>query len=192
LHVARQVKLGIVPSRRSRIDAALERVFAMPAATLRPVPVERLITELGIPLVRSRLDGDDDISGFYMNRRGAQLIAVNSTHPRVRQRFTMAHELGHAVLHRGEGLHMDQAFKLRLKSSLYGPVHPDEVDANRFAAALLMPEDDIVELVERSGFDVHQDWLVRKWALHFGVSQQALMYRLMDLSTGLDGTARFS
>lgn len=87
---------------------------------------------------------------------------------------------------------MDQAFKLRLRSAPNAAVDPDEVDANRFAAALLMPEADIVRLVEEHGFDVHDDLLIRRWARDFGVSQQALMYRLMDLSTEIDGAARFS
>jgi Zn-dependent peptidase ImmA (M78 family) len=141
--------------------------------------------------VRRRLDGDDDVSGFYLNQNGTQLIAVNSSHPPVRQRFTMAHELGHALLHRGEGIHMDQAFKLRLRASANAPVDRDEVDANRFAAALLMPEHDIRQLVAKHGLDLHDDWLTRRWAREFGVSQQAMMYRLMELSTGIDGAARF-
>lgn len=178
-------------NRRHKVKTAVESVLARPDAAIRPVPIDRIIRSLGIVLVRSRLDGDDDVSGFYSNRNGTELIAVNSSHPPVRQRFTMAHELGHALLSRGERMHMDQAFKLRLRSSSSTPVDPDEVDANRFAAQVLMPEADVMELLDEEGFDVHDDWTIRKWSRHFGVSQQAFMYRLMELSTGIDGAARF-
>jgi Zn-dependent peptidase ImmA (M78 family) len=141
--------------------------------------------------VRSPLEGDDDVSGFYQNQSGREIIGVNSLHPPVRQRFTIAHELGHAVLHAREGLHLDQAFKLRFRDATSSlAVDPEEMDANRFAAELLMPAEEVIGLLE-DGLDVNDDPAVRQIARHFGVSQQAMTYRIVNLGAELDGAARF-
>jgi Zn-dependent peptidase ImmA (M78 family) len=178
--------------RPSRIRTLVGRLLATPEAALRPVPVDRIVASLGIRLVRSPLPGDDDISGFYRKGQGLEIIGVNSLHAPVRQRFTIAHELGHAVLHGREGLHLDQAFKLRfrdLTSSL--AVDTEEMDANSFAAELLMPADEVIHAVSESGIDVHDDQAIRGLARKFGVSQQAMTYRLVNLGAELDGEARF-
>ena len=56
--------------------------------------------------------------------------------PQIRK-FTMAHELGHAILHEGTGLHRDRALD---GSSTDQTREPSELEADTFAAAFLMPE----------------------------------------------------
>ncbi len=56
--------------------------------------------------------------------------------PQIRN-FTAAHELGHAILHKGTGLHRDRALDGSLADQARGPV---ELEADTFAAAFLMPE----------------------------------------------------
>lgn len=178
--------------RPNRIRALAERLLDTPEARPRPLPIERIVTGLGIRLVRSPLEGDDDVSGFYQNEHGREVIGVNSLHPSARQRFTIAHELGHAVLHGREGLHLDQAFKLRFRDTTSSrAVDPEEMDANSFAAELLMPADEVRHLLSGSGLDVNDDQAVRTLARRFGVSQQAMTYRVINLGAELDGTARF-
>jgi Zn-dependent peptidase ImmA (M78 family) len=83
----------------------------------------------------------DSISGIL--RRDKRLggpsvfvILVNSGHHPNRQRFTVAHELGHFMLHRSraeaEGGIQDDEFYRALSG-------PQETQANQFAADLLMP-----------------------------------------------------
>ena len=75
---------------------------------------------------------------------GEPPTGVNSLHAPVRQRFTIAHELGHAVLHAREGIHLDQAFRLRFRDQTSAmAIDPEEIDANSFAAELLMPADEL-------------------------------------------------
>lgn len=178
--------------RPSRIRILAGRLLETPEGEQRPVPIERIVARQGIRLVRSPLEGDDDVSGFYRKDQGREVIGVNSLHAPVRQRFTIAHELGHAVLHGREGLHLDQAFKLRFRNTTSSlAVDPEEMDANSFAAELLMPAEEVIELVSESGLDVNDDQALRSLARHFGVSQQAMTFRVLNLGAELDGTARF-
>src|SRR5207247_3101306 len=120
-----------------------------------------------------------------------EIIGVNSPHAPVRQRFTIAHELGHAVLHAREGIHLDQAFRLRFRDQTSAmAIDPEEIDANSFAAELLMPADEVQAWLS-AGIDMNDDQAVRRVARHFGVSQQAMTYRVVNLGAELDGTARF-
>jgi Zn-dependent peptidase ImmA (M78 family) len=180
----------MTPRRRAQIKAEAAALLARPVASKRPLQVELLARDLGIRVVFQPFESDEgDLSGFYMRRGDDQLIGVNASQARVRQRFTVAHELGHAVLQSGDGVHIDQAFKLRdIRSS--AAVDADEIDANTFAAELLMPEDEVVAIIEQA-VDITEDGAVREMARHFGVSQQALSFRLANLGFTADGKAIF-
>ena len=68
------------------------------------------------------------------------VIGVNSRHPTVRQRFSIAHELGHLVLHK-PAFQIDQhAFVSFRNSKSSSASDPHEIEANQFAAVLLIPE----------------------------------------------------
>ena len=57
------------------------------------------------------------------------------------QRFTLAHELGHALMHEGSGLHRDRALD---GSPLKGKKDKIEIEADKFAAFFLMPRNLII------------------------------------------------
>lgn len=177
---------------QSRIRAEAERLLRLQGdAPGWPVNVKKLAQGLGIQVVEQHLqgDGDVDISGFYYRSGEESVIGVNAAHPAVRRRFTIAHELGHAILEQRDGMHIDEAFRLRDKRSA-SATDPDEIAANAFAAELLMPPDE-VRLRLGDGVDYTDDSSVRDLARHFGVSQQAMMFRLINLGVSLDGKARF-
>ena len=153
------------------------------------MPVEEIARALEIRVVFLPLEGNDDLSGYFMRQGADQLIGVNSSHPRVRQRFTVAHELGHALLDQGDGIHFDQTFRLRDARSGEG-IDADEIHANAFAASLLMPESDLVAELE-SGVDITDDSSLRMLARKLGVSVQALVNRLDGLGWNVDGKAAF-
>jgi Zn-dependent peptidase ImmA (M78 family) len=112
-----------------------------------PVSVEEIAESLGLEVRYAPFDGD--LSGALVRRKGETYIGVNSSDHPNRQRFTIAHELGHFVLHRGISIHVDKDFMVNRDGDSSQGVDPDEMEANRFAAELLMPTRFIVGDVER-------------------------------------------
>jgi IrrE N-terminal-like domain len=95
-------------------------------------------------------------------------IYVNAEHPRVRRRFTTAHEIAHFVLHRdliGDELLDDALYRSGLSNR-------EEAEANRMAADILMPWHLLNKAIE-SGMDT-----VPQLARHFDVSNSAMSIRL--------------
>src|SRR5258708_3378707 len=66
--------------------------------TKAPVPVEKIAKHLGAQVRFSPFD--NEISGMIHIREGKAIIGINSMNHPHRQRFSIAHELGHLVLHR--------------------------------------------------------------------------------------------
>ena len=152
-----------------------------------PIRVDSLAKSLRIEIKYERFD--EDLSGVLVKEATRAVIGVNSSHAITRQRFTIAHELGHLVLgHEGE-VFVDktlrnQAMVIRRdgKSSL--GIDEDEVQANRFAAELLMPKDLIAAQAAKTlgkKSKLTPDELVQELARTFQVSQQAMEYRLTNL-----------
>jgi len=117
----------------------------------------------------------------HRNKDGSAVIGVNSSHPIQRQRFTIAHEIGHVLLHTDENLHIDKNFPIGLRNEISGKsVDENEIEANQFAAALLMPPDFLKEDIKRFvGKDVL--FAIRKLAKKYKVSEQAMSIRLSSL-----------
>ncbi|MBF9059104.1 ImmA/IrrE family metallo-endopeptidase [Rhodobacterales bacterium HKCCSP123] len=140
-----------------------------------PVPVTSLPARLGIGLKSAFLPAG--ISGMLERDRGSFLVTINALDPDTRQRFTLAHELGHYMLHRhlvGDGLDDDRAYRSteagKYHNTLIGP--KEETEANKFAANLLMPREAIMRERDRLGDNVVE------MARLFGVSEQAMSIRL--------------
>lgn len=113
-----------------------------------PVNVEGLADALGLDVQYAYLESG--ISGMLERRRDGKgyTITVNANDPPTRQRFTISHELGHYMLHRGlvgDGVDDDRAYRStevgRYHNTAIGP--KQETEANRFAANVLMPYDQI-------------------------------------------------
>jgi len=102
-------------------------------------------------------------------------ITLNSRDSRVRQRFTCAHELGHFVKRSSTEDSVWEYVDRRDSLASQG-TDEDEIYANRFAANLLMPTPFVVELRKEYG-PVSPVSL----AYEFGVSADAMSYRLADL-----------
>ena len=117
---------------------------------------------------------------MLVRRPGRAMIYVNAEHHRNRQRFTIAHELAHYCLeHPMQDVHVDHGFRFRDSRSSEG-TNPREVEANQFAAALLMP----AKLVRRHARELGlplADWDVEELAERFGVSAVAMQIRLDTL-----------
>jgi Zn-dependent peptidase ImmA (M78 family) len=151
-----------------------------------PVDLDRIAQHLGIVIRREFLNGD--ISGFLYRKDGQAAIVVNRRHNLQRQRFTIAHEIGHYFLdHKRDEIHVDRAFVLKFrKGSTPAGSDPEEIQANAFAATLLMPKELLhadMASYERSG--VIDDTTIQTLADRYGVSIQALLIQLNTIGLGL-------
>lgn len=146
-----------------------------------PIDVSGLIKRLGIT-VKSEV-GAESFSGisFHDPKSGKKVIGVNSLHSITRQRFTLAHELGHFRLHSFNDVHVS-AYRKRDPLAHMG-IDPEEIEANCFAAELLMPVSLVLhEVKELGGMDVFDsDASIKQLAKKFKVSSQAMSIRLSDL-----------
>jgi Zn-dependent peptidase ImmA (M78 family) len=151
-------------------------------ATL-PVPVEDIAAGLGARVVREPLKGD--ISGMlYRDDSNRTVIGVNSAESPVRQRFTIAHELGHLQLHPGRPVIVDKLVRVNLRGGERTfTTQREEREANRFAAELLMPATFVREAAEgvARSLPSSNEGFAKRMAETFDVSQQAMQYRLVNL-----------
>lgn len=148
-----------------------------------PIDVEKIAKHLGLQVIRQDLGAD--VSGLLITGQGSAIIAVHESQIPTRQRFTIAHEIGHHVMgHQfGDGqVHVDHGFVITPRNSRSETgADPKEVEANQFAAALLMPSTLIErEIIER-GMTPLMDTHVQQLAVTFSVSEQAMTIRLSSL-----------
>ena len=149
-----------------------------------PVHVEELAEALGFQIARHRFDGPE--SGFALRDGKQSIIGVNIQTSRRRQRFTIAHELGHLLMHEGRPLTVDQAvLRIDLRDEVSSMATDlQEMEANTFAATLLMPEEvvlDYATVLMQSNAEISRDDLITKLARTFDVSVEAMGYRLISL-----------
>jgi len=122
----------------------------------------------------------DNKSGYIRRELdGSFTIGLNRDDSELRQRFTLAHELGHYFLHSDllepGGEHFDRLYSGHNDSGVLSA--RDETQANRFAAELLMPKTQVERLWSLNSRKEH--W---KLAKQFGVSSSAMAWRLVNLN----------
>jgi hypothetical protein len=197
------------------VVADLRRRFRLPVDPRRygPVPLDAFFNEMtnprlthhtipdltrgkvidhlrreGIPLVDGG-DPNEELAGLIFTTGNAAWIYVSNdrNNPIGRQRFTAAHELGHAVLHRDD---MPEQFLADTHQMLTDPdarLNPKEREANEFAAVLLMPE----EICRAREAQLRREQgccprlvLAYRLAAELLVSREAMRYRLNKLGVG--------
>lgn len=175
--------------RRRKINALVKEILSQASIQSAPVPVEKIVQQRGID-VRLNNDPQSDISGFLFLGSERPLIGVNASQTRVRQRFTIAHEFGHYLLHgfTHREVHVDHGFRVMLRDGRSSEGTDEaEREANLFAAEILMPEDMLrAELQGTSHLDIDDaeaevDKLLERLANKYVVSKQAMMFRLANL-----------
>lgn len=145
-----------------------------------PVDVEKVAESHNVSVVEQDLE--DSVSGVLVVKDGRGIIGVNANHHPNRRRFTIAHELGHYLLHpEASEVFVDRSPVFFRDGNSAEGVDQNEVDANAFAAGLLMPEKDLIELLDDQPVDAFDDVSVRRLSARFGVSTQALTIRLTTL-----------
>ncbi|MEJ0011258.1 MAG: ImmA/IrrE family metallo-endopeptidase [Bauldia sp.] len=157
-----------------------------------PVPVDRIAKQLGARLRYAPLD--EELSGMIFIRDGTPIIGVNSLHHSNRQRFTIAHEIAHLRLHPElitSAVHVDKGFAvpvLRRDSLSAQGTEKLEIDANQFAAALLMPKRHLIAALAKLSGDIDDDEPLQDMARKFKVSVTSLHYRMRNLTSDIRKT----
>jgi Zn-dependent peptidase ImmA (M78 family) len=118
---------------------------------------------------------------------------VNALHPCVRQRFTIAHELGQFFLHQHDRLFVDRTFQAMQRDKRSSQrVDIREIEANEFAAAFLMPRGKLERDIDGAALDrvdLIDDETIRALAERYRVSLQAMVFgRTMLGMLGATGT----
>jgi hypothetical protein len=136
--------------------------------------------------IPSRLPRPRSVSGLLVSKGDSTVIAVQETDPSNRQRFTIAHEIGHYCLRHqfepGEHVHVDRGHLITPRNSRSRTgVDPKEIEANQFAACLLMPSKLLSRAIKEFKTDSLRDYHVARLAEEFKVSEQAMTIRLSTL-----------
>ncbi len=147
--------------------------IAAPFLSSAPVDLEGLAQALGIAVVRDSWM-ESEVAGKIERQGSGYRITVNGSENARRQRFTLAHELAHYILHRdliGDGI---------TDSVMYRSSMSDDIErqANRFAADLLMP----AGLVRQKFRSFSR--AIAELAAVFDVSTEAMRIRMKDLRLG--------
>lgn len=149
---------------------------------LVPVEIIKIANYYGFSVFE--FDMEDEVSGMILvndntiEKYGTnKIIVVNSNHSSTRKRFTVAHELAHYIIQgkpRKCYAHRDS-----------GVYNSEEREANSFASALLMPEDDLRSFID--SYEVHYGNkptalnAVKLVMMRYNVSQSAAQVRLIKL-----------
>lgn len=134
----------------------------------------------GYKLIRYPL-GDNADLGFTLTKENDTIIFTNTSNRLSREIFTLAHEIGHVILHMNtENSFIDNNSTISGRSS-----DMNEQEANYFAACLLMPSDDVerffdLELVDfpKSGLSAMD---IARIMSEFNVSFDMALNRLENL-----------
>jgi Zn-dependent peptidase ImmA (M78 family) len=148
-----------------------------------PIPLDKAAEHFGAKIRRAPLD--DELSGIIFIRDNIPIIGINAIHHPNRQRFTLAHELGHLVLHKSlitNMVHVDKSFPFLLRDSKAATgIDKIEIEANQFAAELLMPEMMVLRELESHKLDIDDEILLDALGKKFLVSKQAMSYRIQNI-----------
>jgi len=149
-----------------------------------PVNVKHIARTLGLEITEADLGVG--VSGLLVTNAKTAHIFIQENDAETRKRFTISHEIGHFYLRHqfesGEHVHVDRGNFI----SQRGPqastgVDPKEIEANQFAACLLMPSKMVQERVAALGGTALLDNEVSQLAKEFEVSEQAMTIRLTTL-----------
>lgn len=184
----------------SRINAEMierkaQQVLRNAGALTIPVDLEKVLQSLNVRVHDE--DMDAETAGVLIVKGEQRHVLVNKDHPHNRKRFTIAHELGHLVLHddeasgdaSGQRMYIDRQIRVyqrvgEASSAVYQQegsqtTVQQEREANAFAACLLMPAHHVTRAaLERDLFD---EVSVASLARNFEVSEQAMSIRLQQL-----------
>jgi Zn-dependent peptidase ImmA (M78 family) len=167
--------------RYGRIEQLADTLLRDARITAAPVPIDDIVRAQGITI---RVMDLKEVSGLVVRDGTAKVIGVNKAHPLTRRRFTVAHELAHALLHEGQEVHYDKDFRVDFRSAASSlGVDVKEMEANFFAASILMPRRFLEADPLVAALDLEEEKAVKELAALYKVSAHAMSIRLGNLSS---------
>ena len=165
---------------QNEIEQKAEQILNESGLRSIPVPIEDIAAHYKLQIGKAT---SSDFSGILIRKDGAALIGINSTDTPRRQRFTIAHEIGHFFLHPTKEVLVDY----RRTSNKGAHRTPKEREADIFAASLLMPRQELIKDFMRVAGGVLTDEeqtknVVSLLATKYEVSDEAMNIRLLGLS----------
>ena len=136
-----------------------------------PLDIEAIIKSYAIVICKK--DMDYDISGYIEKREKNWIIGVNKYHSKQRQRFTLAHEFAHYVLHSHHIISHQRHEDISLFRS--NEFNTMDVEANNFAGELLIPTDKFKEYLRKGTTKI------KDLSDIFNVSISAIRYKAYKL-----------
>ena len=156
------------------IEEKAEKVLSQYRAGDVPINVLEMAKKAGVLI---KYAPSNKFSGLLYRKDDIAFMAISSSESNVRQRFTIAHELGHFFLHPQKDTFVE--FRDNEKNIARGS---KEIQANQFAAALLMPrkflEKDVKSFRETGLTQQTTEFLAKK----YNVSDEAMTFRLLNLN----------
>lgn len=146
-------------------------VIEMVRVTGPPVDVQKVADVLGFSVLEHPFP--DTTSGVTFIEEGVKTIGVNSHHSLTRQRFSIAHELGHYLS--GHESYDHGKAHVENRPTWLDPQNRQEIEADEFAAELLMPEPFLRQDLADQGLNVPH------LAKRYQVSEQAMWIQLINL-----------
>jgi Zn-dependent peptidase ImmA (M78 family)/transcriptional regulator with XRE-family HTH domain len=151
------------------------------AAIARVQQAGRLVTDANLPSVVEEAFGadiaviglDDGFDGLAASSDGAKLVVLATSRLPARQRYTLAHELGHLLAGDDQDVHLDRDIYDRAQVR-----DPSEMRANSFASAFLMPANRLRDAI---GSDGVTESVFAELACELRVSPSALAFRMLQL-----------
>jgi Zn-dependent peptidase ImmA (M78 family) len=166
-------------ARYARIDKIVDQLLTEHGVTAPAVPIDKMIRAKGVTIRKIDLK---DISGMIVRDGTSVLIGVNTTQAETRQRFTLAHEFGHFLLHEGKPVHYDKQFRMDLRSAASSAgTDTEEIEANYFGSSILMPRIFLERELADRFIDIEDANAVEDLAKRYKVSPQAMNIRLLNV-----------
>lgn len=163
----------MIRAREARSRA--RQLLKMAGVTTAPVDVHALADFLNFIVIPFPFP--ESIHGVTFIEDGVRSIGINEREARTRQRFSIAHEIGHYLS--GHESYDDTKTHVEDHPGWLNSHNRQEIEANEFAAELLMPEPFLRRDVAQYGLDVPA------LAKRYHVSEQALWIQLIDLKIAL-------
>lgn len=166
-----------------KLDDRAQRLLEQSEALALPVSLGAVAGSLGLAIEEKPLE--EEFSGFLAVNE--KTIVINLNHALVRRRFTAAHEIGHYVLHRKKNpdspVFIDRAIYYRRENDTNSAInYRMEMEANAFAAGLLMPSVLLEKyLGEHTHLNLGKAADIKSLADEFYVSRPAMEFRLRNL-----------
>jgi len=162
------------PVQWNKARRAAEALLRKYDVTEPPVPVLTIAADEGLAIQYARFpERRAAVSGFIDTEQPK--IVVNIAEPPQRQLFTVAHELGHWILHKEE-VKDDKIYRVLKREALDKSKPAIEREADLFAASLLVPQD----LLDRYWIETSVRPSRQSLARLFGVSEEMIGYRLKN------------